>query len=57
MQTTYPLLSGGALKLTTARIYWPDKKTCIHGTGVVQTNPLNQVTDENAIARAIEILG
>ena len=57
MQTTYSLLSGGALKLTTARIYWPDKTTCIHGTGIVQTNPLNQVTDENAIVRAIEILG
>ena len=57
MQTTYPLLSGGALKLTTARIYWPDKETCIHGTGIVQNNPLNQVTDETAIARALEILG
>ncbi len=57
MQTTYPLLSGGALKLTTARIYWPDKETCIHGTGIVQTNQLNQVTDATVIARAIEILG
>ena len=57
MQTTYPLLSGGALKLTTARIYWPDKTTCIHGTGIVQTNVANQITKENAITRAIEILG
>ncbi len=56
MQSTYPLLSGGALKLTTARIYWPDKETCIHGKGIVQNNPLNQVKDENAIIRAIEIL-
>ena len=26
MQTTYMLISGGAFKLTTARIFWPDKK-------------------------------
>ena len=57
MQTTYQLITGGALKLTTAKIYWPDKTTCIHGTGIVQTNPLNQVTEQTAIDRAIEILG
>ncbi len=34
MQTTYKLVSGGALKLTTAKIYWPDKITSIHGVGV-----------------------
>ena len=34
MQTTYQFLSGGAFKLTTARILWPDKTTCIHNTGV-----------------------
>ena len=34
MQTTYKLISGGALKLTTAKIYWPDKTTSIHGVGV-----------------------
>lgn len=34
MQTTYGLLSGGAFKLTTARILWPDKATCIHGKGI-----------------------
>ena len=33
MQTTYKLLSGGALKLTTAKIYWPDYKSSIHGVG------------------------
>ncbi len=56
MQSTYPLMSGGALKLTTARIYWPDGETCIHGKGIVQTNPLNQVDDEGALSRAVEIL-
>ena len=56
MQTTYKLLSGGALKLTTARIYWPDKETCIHGMGIVQNNLDNQINHSNAISRAIEIL-
>lgn len=55
MQTTYQLLSGGAFKLTTAKIYWPDRKTSIHGTGVVATGD-NAVTCEQAIKRAIEIL-
>ncbi len=56
MQTTYRLVSGGALKLTTARIYWPDKETCIQGVGITQTKAENQVADATAIARAIEIL-
>ena len=35
MQTTYQLLTGGAFKLTTARITWPNKqRTCINGVGV-----------------------
>ena len=39
MQTTYKLVSGGALKLTTAKIYWPDKKTSIHSVGVLDGTP------------------
>ena len=34
MQTTYGLINGGAFKLTTAYVYWPDKDTCIHGKGI-----------------------
>lgn len=34
MQTTYELVSGGAVKLTTAKILWPDKTTCIHIKGI-----------------------
>lgn len=35
MQTTYPfLLSGGAVKLTTAKICWPKTGNCIHGIGI-----------------------
>lgn len=56
MQTTYKLLSGGALKLTTARIYQPDEKTCIHDKGIVQEKVKNQITSQNAISRAVEIL-
>ena len=56
MQTTYELKSGGAFKLTTAKIYWPDNKTTIHGEGIVQdVNELNAVSDSNALIRAIEI--
>lgn len=56
MQTTYELKSGGAFKLTTAKIYWPDNETSIHGEGIIQdVNELNAVNDYNALARAIEI--
>lgn len=55
MQTTYQLISGGAFKLTTARILWPDKKTCIHGVGIIPPEA-NQTTNSNAINRALEIL-
>ncbi len=56
MQTTYLLLDGSAVKLTTARIFWPDERTCIHSMGIL---PLEQNATEkgqSAIARAIEIL-
>lgn len=56
MQTTFRLSGGGALKLTTAYIYWPNGETCIHGKGIKQVNALNQVTDETAIERAVAIL-
>ena len=56
MQSTYMLTTGGALKLTTAKIVWGDGETCIHGKGIAQTKAENQITDDNAIARALEIL-
>ena len=56
MQTTYILSNGGALKLTTARIYQPDKTTCIHGTGIVP-EPQNQTQNSSAtITKALDIL-
>ncbi len=35
MQTTYLLVGGGAFKLTTARVFWPDNSTCIQGVGII----------------------
>ncbi len=34
MQTTYKNKSGSAVKLTTAKIFWPVSRTCIHGVGI-----------------------
>ncbi len=56
MQTTYELIGGGALKLTTAKIFLPDKTTSIHDVGF-RANPENAVENDNAISRAIEVLG
>lgn len=55
MQTTYSLKSGGALQLTTAQIFWPISWTCVQDVGI-QTVPENCVSDEDAIARANEVL-
>ena len=56
MQTTYKLITGGAFKLTTAKIYWPDKATCIHGVGISTTNE-NVVKKNSVLSIAIERLG
>ena len=57
MQTIYPLSNGGALKLTTAQLLWPDRVTCIHNTGIVQDIPSNCLdSDDLAEQRAIDIV-
>ncbi len=63
MQTTVPLNNGGAIKLTTAQLYWPDNKTSIHEIGIMREAvyefnilPENEVDDGFAIERAIEVL-
>ncbi len=56
MQTTYPSGSGTAVKLTTARIYWPDGETCIHGVGVKATAQ-NSTAYSDALTRALELIG
>ena len=70
MQTTYQLTSGGALKLTTALLRWPDHSkyhegTSIHGIGILPkvavqgANPndsANAVIDSLALSRALATL-
>ena len=58
MQSTYKLSSGGALKLTPAKLYLPDLQTSIHGKGfVLPTDSLNAVdTNADALSRALAIL-
>ena len=56
MQQTFSLFSGGALKLTTAKIYQPDGVTCIHGVGIEQDITKNCVENSLALNRAKEIL-
>lgn len=55
MQTTYMLTTGGALKLTTALVYQPDKVTNIHNKGIYTTNE-NSVESVNALSRAIQVV-
>ena len=57
MQTTFPLADGGALKLTTAIIYQPDRATCIHNTGItVNGENALLVNSGNALTRAQAVL-
>lgn len=55
MQSTYLLNNGGAFKLTTGRVLWPDSQTCIQGTGIVVTGE-NAVQKASALQRAVQIL-
>ena len=56
MQTTYLLVSGGAFKLTTAKVLWPDKTTCIHGVGVTQSMGCTVAENGFAIDAALAAL-
>ena len=56
MQTTYYLVSGGAFKLTTAKITWPDKETCIHGVGVTEKMGATVAEKGTAVSVAIDAL-
>lgn len=56
MQTTYKLSSGGALKLTTAKLLQPNKK-CIHGVGISPLIDQNKAQNHDlAVTRAIQIV-
>lgn len=58
MQTTYQLVGGGAFKLTTAKVLWPDKQTCIHGkvNGGIRPIEENAVLPSEALLRANAVL-
>lgn len=57
MQTTFNLSNGGALKLTTAVVYQPDKETSIHGKGIRVSGENALIkSDNSAVARAIAVL-
>ncbi|MBQ3492890.1 MAG: hypothetical protein IJA88_02150 [Clostridia bacterium] len=56
MQTTYMLVSGGAFKLTTAKILWPDAKTCIHDVGVTPKMGATEAEKGGGINKAIQVL-
>ena len=58
MQTTYKLSSGGAIKLTTAKIVWPDEnQTCIHKKGIYPLLAENGVdTRQQGLEKAIALL-
>lgn len=47
MQSTFVNdITGEALKLTTAQIYWPDGQTCIHDRGIIAADGCNKVSAE-----------
>ena len=59
MQTTFSLSFGGAIKLTTATIYQPDRKTCIQGVGIAPSVSQNEIRGNDrskALTRAVQIL-
>ena len=53
MQTTFENITGGdAIKLTTAKIYWPNSNVSIHGVGINKN--LEQYKDKIIEAPYIE---
>ncbi len=64
MQSTFVNdLTGEALKLTTAKIFWPDEKTCIHDKGITVADGATAVyaewqhtKDDAELKRVVEII-
>ena len=58
MQTTYQNLNGSAVKLTTAKIFWPKSNISIHGTGVTTetSNKVKNAVGVNAYEYALNLL-
>lgn len=51
MQTTFTRVSGDAIKLTTAKLFWPTSKRCIHDVGVTTATD-ERVYDETSYGSA-----
>lgn len=51
MQTTYPLalVEKDAVRLTTAKIYWPQSNTCIHDRGILPEDGTETVAESYAL--------
>ena len=64
MQSTFVNdIPGEALKLTTAKIFWPDEKTCIHDKGITVADGATAVyaewqhtKDDAELKRVVEII-
>ncbi|MBQ3234639.1 MAG: hypothetical protein IJA97_00595 [Clostridia bacterium] len=58
MQTTYKYLDGSAVKLTTAKVFWPVSNRCIHGVGVTTSTSQKVLNaeNENAFEYALSII-
>lgn len=56
MQTTFLMTGGGAFRLTTAQIYWPDKSTSIHKKGIFALEENATSKGKDAVFRANELL-
>ena len=58
MQTTYLNSDGSAVKLTTAKLYWPLSETCIHDVGITTALKYGNIIcadKENALQVALSI--
>ena len=58
MQSTYVNFDGSAVKLTTAKIFWPISNTSIHKDGVIglDSGKILKVEKENALNYALELV-
>ncbi len=58
MQTTYKYNDGSAIKMTTARVFWPRSRTCIHGVGITTSSSekVHNAVGMDALSYALNIV-
>lgn len=58
LQTTYKYPDGSAVKVTTAKVFWPKSNVSIHGVGVTEatSNKVVKAVDKTAYSLALEII-